>query len=745
MNSQATSSLHRKISIDATDSGHQPLNADGCTESRTYDELNRLTKAKDAQNNSTAFTYDFYGNRTTLTDAASHMTTFKYDDLGRMTQIIDPLVETPTDKTQLFGYDEAGNLIQATDRKGQVTQYTYDRLNRNTQTLHIFDNSTESNTFDGFGDLIQTQNSAVSYTYSYTLKHQLKSKTDSRLNKTLSWTYDPVGNIDTKTDYQGDSTDYQYNSANRLVAETNPAYVQVSYHYDGAGRLLDRILSNGAITHYGWDTAGRLTQLQNTTVTGQTVNNTRYTRDRIGNVLTQIENGQAGTTFTYDPEYRLLSADYPGTANDEAYSYDTVGNRKSATKGALLPIASSRYYNYNAGNRLIDTRTGSAIGTVFENYQYDDNGSLTNITGNRSLTLTWDLNNRVSQINTHTFNYDRSGYRIKKAGSAIKNYYLEGEHLESVYDGNGTVQAQYLRGTIIDEIVNGYQKDSNGKLINTTFHHDTLQSVLGQSGHDGSLLATQSYSAFGNSVNQTGTSNNAQKYTGREQDSETGFYYYRARYYDPITGRFISEDPKGFAAGVNFYAYAGNNPINANDPTGNCPGCLLNTLLNSPQLNSSREDLGIAIFNLNPRVNSSLETDLINHYFRGSGSDFTMTTNQWTNYNSALKTGNNSYYDQGVGSVPSTPPANGSIDSYDFDPFYASWRTPANNLMNMGANIIGPLLGGDNFNIYSPTVNSSSSLIDTISNYLGNSFANGGFLLYPNKSNTNQMQSVYSK
>lgn len=58
--------------------------------------------------------------------------------------------------------------------------------------------------------------------------------------------------------------DYQYDSANRfLVAETNPAYLQVSYHYDGTGRLLDRILSNGAKTYYGWDTAERLTQLQN--------------------------------------------------------------------------------------------------------------------------------------------------------------------------------------------------------------------------------------------------------------------------------------------------------------------------------------------------------------------------------------------------------------------------------------------------------------------------------------------------
>jgi RHS repeat-associated protein len=62
------------------------------------------------------------------------------------------------------------------------------------------------------------------------------------------------------------------------------------------------------------------------------------------------------------------------------------------------------------------------------------------------------------------------------------------------------------------------------------------------------------------------------KYTGREQDAETGLYYYRARYYDPITGRFLSEDP--IRSGINYYTYAYNNPINYNDPTGECPWCI---------------------------------------------------------------------------------------------------------------------------------------------------------------------------
>ena len=54
-------------------------------------------------------------------------------------------------------------------------------------------------------------------------------------------------------------------------------------------------------------------------------------------------------------------------------------------------------------------------------------------------------------------------------------------------------------------------------------------------------------------------------------DSETGLYYYRARYYDSTTGRFLEEDPIRFQGGMNFYPYAQNDPIGLNDPFGLCP------------------------------------------------------------------------------------------------------------------------------------------------------------------------------
>jgi RHS repeat-associated protein len=75
------------------------------------------------------------------------------------------------------------------------------------------------------------------------------------------------------------------------------------------------------------------------------------------------------------------------------------------------------------------------------------------------------------------------------------------------------------------------------------------------------------YDAWGTPTGLTGTIPQY-GYTGREPDA-TGLIYYRARYYDPTLGRFISRDPTGFAGGdINLYTYVRNNPVNFDDPSG---------------------------------------------------------------------------------------------------------------------------------------------------------------------------------
>jgi len=84
----------------------------------------------------------------------------------------------------------------------------------------------------------------------------------------------------------------------------------------------------------------------------------------------------------------------------------------------------------------------------------------------------------------------------------------------------------------------------------------------------GNIVQSYVYDSFGNIVSQVGTLLNSYTYTGRELDSESGLYYYRARYYDSWIGRFLNEDSIGLAGGLNLYRYVDNNPVNFIDPLG---------------------------------------------------------------------------------------------------------------------------------------------------------------------------------
>ena len=93
--------------------------------------------------------------------------------------------------------------------------------------------------------------------------------------------------------------------------------------------------------------------------------------------------------------------------------------------------------------------------------------------------------------------------------------------------------------------------------------------MIGLSDGLGTTLETQyRYEPYGKTRVLGQASRNTQQYTGRENDA-TGLYYYRARYYDPGTGRFVSPDPIGWAAGqTNGYAYVGGDPFGYRDPLG---------------------------------------------------------------------------------------------------------------------------------------------------------------------------------
>jgi RHS repeat-associated protein len=553
--------------IDANaQAGLQQKNSHGCSEHRAYNELNMVSAITDALGGITNFSYDFLGNRLSIRDAETKTWSFGYDDLGRLNSETDHSLRTIT-----YKQDEAGNIYEKTNRLSEITRYTHDNVNRPTRTDFLKDNTFESYSYYPDGSVELMSNGTVSYSFDYDDLNRLLSKTDSR-GRSLSYTYDNVDNVLTKTTYQSSTTSYRYNAANRLVYLSNPDYLEVDYQYDPAGRMLSRVTSSGARTLYRYKDNGALEQLDQYNAAGTQISGTTFTPDRVGNIVAR-QDGSSTISYGYDALYRLATLNHPTNTYDESFTYDKVGNIKTATSGSLAPTASTRYYNYVIGsNRLNDIRIGSATGTLESGFTFDNDGRLTSQTGVGARTIGWDAKGRVRTLtqagSSETYTYDPMDHRIGRSGGVLGalNYFLEGEHLESVYKGS-SLEAKFMRGSSIDELVAGYLKDTDSKLKPYIFHQDNLTSTTGVSGHNGTVHQSIQYKAFGDVRTNSGTSPNRLKFTGREDDG-TGLYYYRARFYDTRIGRFLSEDPLGFAAGVNFYRYANNNPASFSDPYG---------------------------------------------------------------------------------------------------------------------------------------------------------------------------------
>jgi YD repeat-containing protein len=147
------------------------------------------------------------------------------------------------------------------------------------------------------------------YEFGHDRAHRLTSKEDRRAvgSQFLAWSYDPVGNVKTKTNYGGDVTEFQYDDASRLVGMRNQNYLAVSYQYDPAGRLLNRVLSNGDRTDYTYDAGNRLATMTNRSVSGG-VESWSYTRDPVGNITNETDSLLGAIAFKYDkrPRHRAI-------------------------------------------------------------------------------------------------------------------------------------------------------------------------------------------------------------------------------------------------------------------------------------------------------------------------------------------------------------------------------------------------------------------------------------------------------
>ena len=166
-----------------------------------------------------------------------------------------------------------------------------------------------------------------------------------------------------------------------------------------------------------------------------------------------------------------------------------------------------------------------------------------------------------------SFKYDPFGRRIYKSSSAGTSIFAsDGDNLIEQTNSSGTAVARYEQGLNIDEPLAMLNSGAT-----SYYHADGLGSVTSLSSSAGSLAQTYTFDSFGRQTGSSGSLTNPFQYTAREFDSETSLYYYRARYYDPNSGRFVSDDPIRIRGGINLYAYVRNDPVRLTDPLGTCP------------------------------------------------------------------------------------------------------------------------------------------------------------------------------
>jgi len=562
----------RRVTEDPT-SGSYPYGR-AYTETE-YDPIGRVTKSTRVRADTTpqiqhsvTYTYDDANRKLTVTDPKSQSQVFTHDALGRVTRRDDPAGAYET-----FTYDGNGNLLSWRTRRGDTISYSYDALDRVVSKAVPGTGTTTYgyHTLRGTLDTIITPDARNYREFDARGRITLDSSWVSGLSGdgyAIRYAYDYQGNLDTLIDHTGNVWTYDP-TANPVPFGTGFRYSAsrwedflsdtTEWTYDEDGRLTEIAFHNGVRDTLGYDIAGRITRWQDAT----------YVRGARGGRISQMDApdlfGNRRVKYTYDFKGQLIQErdSLPGQAPVvRTYAYDAAGNRTGSG------------YRYDSANRLMATPT--------DTFTYDAAGNLTwwkeKSTG-KYKTLTWDAEGALAAVNlydsgggnpyrTASFTYDGTGRRVKKVVTGDQT-----DTVRYVWDGS----------EVLEEIGAGRRYTPHPNNVDATlsvsdsgagglfyFHRDASGSVTSVTDSSGSTVSRYRYEAFGNR-----TALGAEGYTsdigwqGREFDSETGLYYFRARYYVAKIGRFISEDQVGDGS-RNRYMFAENDPLTHRDPFGLC-------------------------------------------------------------------------------------------------------------------------------------------------------------------------------
>ncbi|MGH7530690.1 MAG: RHS repeat domain-containing protein [Gemmatimonadales bacterium] len=549
-----------------------------------YDVLNRPIRFFDGVNDSaTVTTYDaLYV--TSVRDPKLQVYGFTYNALGWLTNRTDPL-----NRSDLYGYGRDGELRRWTNRRGHVITYTHDVLHRPTG---------------------KSGDSTTTVGWSYSSDRRVVTSTSPVSAETVYLS--AMGRADSaKTVLAGQTywRRFAYDAGGRLdslfASGPSVTFRSRKYTYDDVDGALNGVKLSGATTMLGHNNDGLPTTVS---VPGGPTRTTTYypLHGEAGIRTTASYNERIARSLSFDPQGRVEREVFGSGLDARQFDYDSLDrlitvtdqhrdetqnpcagdpiineNGEDCVSGTLWQDVATRSYWYDAvGNRNDHGgtyATGNRIQTFAGcTYTTDVDGNVTQrACPGDTVTFSWSAENRLTGYtrtgSTIAFQYDAHGRLVRKdiAGSPVRYFLWNGNDLLAELNGGANAKVaeySYLgmdrpHAIIVSDTAYYAHQDAFGNVtaltdstsagLKRTYYYDSWGQLIG--GSDIAGFAGADRARFKGAL-----------WMGEEIE----LYYMRNRWYEPKSGRFLSEDPTGIMGGLNVYIYAANDPVNGRDPTG---------------------------------------------------------------------------------------------------------------------------------------------------------------------------------
>ncbi|NUP57088.1 MAG: RHS repeat-associated core domain-containing protein [Gemmatimonadaceae bacterium] len=550
-----------------------------------YDSVDRVIATYDSVGATpTRYSYDdLYLTR--VQDAKGQVYRFAPNALGWIDKRYDPA--DTLNRYDLYTYDSAGNVHSQTNRRGQQITFTYDSLHRLTSksgtntTSDYYEYSSDgrkivarnavsadsiylatSGAVDSAVTVINGQRFRVGYRRNNINQVDSVGITGAGITfatRRYGWNRE-TGELDTMT-VNGYQTVFVHNK-DLLPWKTIWPSVTRTEQWTSIHRPSEQSFSSGAIDtaffrRYSYDSRFGMQDYEKRE--GSNFRTRQRAYDWMRRVGGLGNNLYAGSSCPQDTNNGFVC---PVTLQSTV-TYDAVGNRTDASNAL-----------YATGNRLLRFNADSFA------YDLDGNDTLrVTLSSGVRKSYEWSAEGRLTRVliggvEKVRFDYNAQGQLVRRStnGSVDRYYLWAGDELLAELDANAAHRVSeyaYLPG--VDQ---PFALITGATTIDSVRYDvlDEAGNVIGVTNGTAVSQAT-TYDDWGVATT-TGSTDNRLLFKGLLWEPDAGLYYVRARWYDPTTGRFPSEDPIGLAGGINQYAFAHDDPTNLSDPSGRCLICI---------------------------------------------------------------------------------------------------------------------------------------------------------------------------